>query len=66
MLCKVKLERVLSAAKVFFFNKGVWKLSRLNIKQLGLVFRERRQRPRAIFNMDKIREKLDSPARCFQ
>ncbi len=50
----------------FFFNKGVWKLSRLNIKQLGLVLRERRQRPGAIFNMDKIREKLDSPARCFQ
>ena len=23
------------------FNKGVWKLSRLNVKQLGLVLRER-------------------------
>ena len=66
MLCKVKLERVLSAAKVFFQQRCV-EVKPSEYKATWIGFKgEKAETKSIIFNMDKIREKLDSPARCFQ
>ena len=54
--CCVKLNsKEFLVRQKFFFNKGVWKLSRLNVKQLGLVLRERGGWTEMLAT-DKIRE----------